>query len=257
MFYFDSNSILVDNDHANKDLLWYQPEEELEFNRNKRVVDPKYLESDIHYTFNSQGYRTKELHNVDDDFVLIFGCSHTEGIGLHNEDIWCNQLCDKIGIDRINLGKAGTGPDIQYINTLQYISNNYPKPRLVIYQWPQTFRRSFAYNHNNQIVFKHHNINSKSEKQDTNWFLKRYCGKDTGEMYMNNYVSFNAVNLMWNFIDVRVYNWTWSGDFNFTDSRLHTVTTTDTGRARDMMHDGSDIHKQVADQLYKNVDIIL
>jgi hypothetical protein len=257
MLHFNSNSILVDTDHVNKNLLWYQPEEEFEFLKNKDVVDSKYLNNDIYYTFNEYGYRTKNFSDVDSDFVLIFGCSHTEGIGLHEEDIWCNQLCDKIGIDRINLGKAGSGPDIQYINSLQYIKNNFPKPKLVVIQWPQTFRRSFAYNDNENIVLKHHNVSSKTEKQDSNWFLKRYCGSDTSEMFMNNYMALNATNMMWNSIGVPVYNWSWTGDFDFNDCRIRIVETQDTGRARDMMHDGADIHKQVIDQIHKDVDKLL
>lgn len=257
MLRFCSDSVLLDCDHSNKDLLWYYPEEQIEFEKNKKRVDPKYLTRDIQYTFNSQGYRTKELNELDDKFVLILGCSHTEGIGLFNEDIWCNQLCDRLGIDRLNLGKAGSGPDIQYINSLQYVKNNYPTPDLVIIQWPQTFRRSFSYNTNDGIVLKHHNVNTQDERRDTEWFLNRYCGEDTAEMYVNNYTAYNSTNILWKSVNVPVYNWTWTGDFDFDDCGLKLITTEDTGRARDMMHDGTDIHTQVVDQLYKDVDRLL
>ena len=257
MLHFSSTSILVDKDHANKDLLWYDPGEQKEFKKNKHLVDSKYLDKDIHYSFNDEGYRTKNFEDAENEFVLIFGCSYTEGIGLHNEDIWCNQLCDRIGIDRINLGKTGSGPDIQYINSLQYIKNNYPLPKLVAIQWPQQFRRSFAYNKNNSVVLQHHNVNSKREKQDTDWFLNRYCGTDNAEMFMNNYMALNATNMLWSSVNIPVYNWSWTGDFDFDDSRLKMVNTQDTGRARDMMHDGADIHKQVVDQIRKDIDKLL
>jgi len=237
--------------------LWISNAEKIEFKKNRNRVDPKYLENDIHYKFNKQGYRTKDFDKVDNDFVLVFGCSYTEGVGLHDEDIWCNQLCKRIDIDCINLGKSGSGPDIQYINSLQYIKNNYPKPKLVIIQWPQTFRRSFAYLQDDEIVLQHHNVNSKVEKQDTAWFLKRYCGEDNSEMFMNNYISLNATNILWNTINVPVYNWSWKGDFDFNDPRLNIVETVDTGRARDMMHDGADIHTQVVDKIYKDIDKML
>ena len=264
MLQFTSTSILVDTRRATKNLLWYHPDEQKEFKKDKHLVDLKYLQSDIYYTFNKEGYRSKNFEDVENEFVLIFGCSHSEGIGLHEEDIWCNQLCNRIGIDRINLGKSGTGPDIQYINSLQYIKNNYLRPKLVVIQWPQTFRRSFAYTKRNgplrlkrNIVLQHHNVNSKKEKQDTDWFLNRYCGGDTAEMFMNNYIAFNATNMLWNSVNVPVYNWSWTGDFEFNDERIKMVETEHTGYARDMMHDGTDIHTQVVDQIYKNVNKML
>ena len=254
---FKPDSLLIDQDHINLCQPYHAPEEYVEFKKNRNRVDPKYLEREIEYKFNSLGYRSSDINDLDSEFVLIFGCSHTEGIGLHNEDIWCNQLCDRIGIDRINLGKAGTGPDIQYINSLQYIKNNYTLPKLVVIQWPQTFRRSFAYNKNNSVVLQHHNINSKKEKQDTDWFLNRYCGTDNAEMFMNNYMALNATSMLWSSVNVPVYNWSWTGDFDFDDHRLKMVETQDTGRARDMVHDGADIHTQVVDQIYKDIDKLL
>lgn len=254
---FEINSILIDKDHVNVCQTYYQPEELAEFEKNKHKVNPIYLEKDIEYKFNSLGYRTKNVTDLDNEFVLIFGCSHTEGIGHFNNDIWCNQLCDRINIDRLNLGKAGTGPDIQYYNTVQYIKNKYPLPRLVIYQWPQTFRKSFSYVQDKELILKHHNVNNETEKQDTDWFLKRYC-EEPGEMLINNYFFFTACNELWKSINIPVYNWSWSGDFEMQyDSSLHLIETVDTGRARDMMHDGPDIHSQVVDQIIEDIDKLL
>lgn len=252
-----ADNIIIDHKRKNKkNQLGYNDEEYNLFVKNKHKVDPIYLKKDIIYNFNQQGYRTKNIGDLHKNFVLIFGCSHTEGIGNFEEDIWCSQLLNKIGLDFLNLGKAGTGPDIQYINTLQWIKNALPKPMLVIYQWPQTFRKSFCYSQSNVLVLKHHNVNSKQEKLDTNWYLKRYCIEE-GEMCLNNYKDFETCNLLWNLQNVPVINWTWQGDFEREYKNLHIIETKDTGRARDLMHDGADIHKQVAEQLTPIIDKVL
>lgn len=253
---FNENSILVDSQRKGITTTFWDNNEYTIFKKNQKKVDPVYLERDIEYCFNSQGYRTKEIKNLDKEFVLVFGCSHTEGVGNFEEDIWCSQLLTNKGIDFLNLGKAGSGPDIQYLNTLQWIKNNYPLPVLVIYQWPQTFRKSFSYKKREKIFLKHHNVNNSIEKKDTEWYLKRYCVEE-GEMTVNNYKDYASSNLLWNLIDVPVLNWTWQGDFETDYDNLNIIETEDTGRARDLMHDGPDIHRQVADKLTPIIDKLL
>lgn len=253
---FKENSILTDNSRKNKKTISYDSKEYEIFQKNKDKINPAYLKRDIEYSFNSYGYRTKNLEDLNKDFVLVFGCSHTEGVGNFEEDIWCSQLLDNKNIDFLNLGKAGSGPDIQYLNTLQWIKNNYPLPNLVIYQWPQTFRKSFSYKNGDNIFLKHHNVNNYSEKRDTEWYLKRYCVEE-GELEVNNYKDYTSSNLLWNLIDVPVINWTWQGDFETDYDNLHIIETVDTGRARDLMHDGADIHRQVAEQLSPLIDKLI
>lgn len=247
---FVEDDILIDSEHKNKCLPYYVKEELEDFEKSKDLVDPKYLETPIEYKFNSHGYRTKNIQDLDKEFVLVFGCSHTEGVGNFDEDIWCSQLLSRFDLDFLNLAKAGTGPDIQYLNTLQYIKSHYPRPKAVIYQWPQSFRKSFAYSQGKKIILKHHNINNKTEKRDTNWYIKRYCN-ELGEMMISNYACYTAVNLLWKNIEIPVLNWSWQGDFKNNYKDLHIIKTRDTGRARDLMHDGADIHRQVAVKLEK------
>jgi len=254
---FCESDLLVDHDRVNKKFLQgWDNNEYNKFKKNKSKVNPIYLEKDIEYTFNQQGYRTKDIQELDNDFVLVFGCSHTEGVGNFEEDIWCSQLLKTKGIDFLNLGKAGTGPDIQYLNTMQYVRNKFPLPRLVIYQWPQTFRKSFSYKRNKNIVLKHYNVNTQYQKLDTDWYLNRYCS-ETSEMKVNNYRDYHSTNLLWQLKNIPVLNWSWTGDFECDFESLHLIETEDTGRARDLMHDGPDIHRQVAQQLLPLVDRLL
>lgn len=252
-----ADDILIDNERKNKkNQIGYDEVEYNLFLKNRHKVDPKYLGKDIIYNFNQQGYRTKDIHDLEKEFVLVFGCSHTEGIGNFEEDIWCSQLLNKKGIDFLNLGKAASGPDVQYLNTVQWIKNSLPLPTLVIYQWPQTFRKSFCYSENNNLVLKQNNLFFEHEKLDSNWYLKRYCIEE-GEMCLNNYRDFETCNLLWDKQNVPVINWSWQGDFEKEYKNLQIIETEDTGRARDLMHDGPDIHRQVAEQLNPIIDKLL
>lgn len=243
------NTLLIDEYQQGRTTEWCYADDEEHFNKNKTRpdFDQVYLTSKIEYKFNSDGYRTKEYSSLDKDFVLAFGCSHTEGVGLRNEDVWINNLCDKIGIDRCNLGKGGSGPDIQYINTLQYIKNKYPMPKLVIYQWPQSVRKSFGYYEDGVHALEHYSTLSKHRSRDYKWFVGRYSA-EPGEYMINNYIHYTQSNMLWKMLGVPVVNWTFAPDFELPGI-FQPETRHDHKLARDMAHNGIKDHHSIADQL--------
>lgn len=263
MLKLEKNDLLIDLGLVNHVGEFQHLDEKKDFEKHKKITNPYYLgDKKIEYRYNNKGYRTKNIEDLDKDFVLLFGCSHTEGIGHFYEDIWCNVLLDRIGIDRLNLAKAGSGPDIQYYNTLQYIKCKYPKPKMVIYQWPESTRKSFSYFEDNGYFLKHHHVTSKTATKDTKWYLRRYC-TDRSELETNSYFWYTASNLLWQQLGVPVYNWSWTFDFESQLIDLRLVETWDTNydriksRARDRMHDGPEKHKQTADSIFKDVDNLL
>jgi hypothetical protein len=70
-----------------------------EKNCNKFGKEWYYYENEIIYKFNSWGYRTKEFHELDKDYMLTFGCSNTEGIGLNSNDTWTTNLSKTLNLD--------------------------------------------------------------------------------------------------------------------------------------------------------------
>lgn len=247
MLKFKQNDILVDEKYANRTLEWYSSDDKKSFRKNG---DNPYT-FNIEYSFNSKGYRTKEISDVDKDFILVMGCSYTEGVGLRYDHIWCDILCKKLGIDHLNLSKSSVGPDIIYLNSYQYIKNEFPIPKMVIFQWPQNARKFFAYKHMQDIVLKHYSISNLHEnKKDMNWYKNRYC-KDLGEMTISNYLHYNVTNNFWRSINVPVFNWTWQGDFEppIDAPGLYPVVNENSDKARDMQHDGPLVHQEVADKL--------
>tara|TARA_B100000029_G_scaffold70481_2_gene62611 strand:- start:416 stop:1261 length:846 start_codon:yes stop_codon:yes gene_type:complete len=250
---------------------WYSTDNENLFKMNLKDIgsDWEYADSEktLRYDFNSWGYRAKELDYLDKDNILVMGCSITEGIGLYQEDIWCNQLGQALDIDILNLGKGGVGPDILYINTVLFIKNIYPKlrkkkPNLIIYQWPHSYRKSFAHTTHNttDLEFTNHNINTVASNIDHTWFITRYL-KENGEMYKDTYINFCAINNMWKALDVPVLHWSYINDFqlhlDIQNVQNIIIASENMDKARDLQHDGKLAHSQVVDELIPKVKKML
>ena len=74
-------------------------------NLKTQPLDWHYRNNKIQYNYNSDGYRTKEFKEVDwKNSIVMFGCSVTNGIGLHEEDTIPYRLEQQLGISVINMG---------------------------------------------------------------------------------------------------------------------------------------------------------
>jgi len=252
MLHFDPNDILIDRECINAKLDWCKGD-------TPESATP--YDKPISYNFNSKGYRTKEIEDLQKDFILTFGCSYTQGIGLAKEDMWAELLAQELNMDLLNLGVGGTGPDIIHLNTLQYTKLNYPKPKCVVVQWPQSTRKSFAYkdtvgdgiclmDRNVQNTFDH----THYEKKDSSWYFERYI-TETGELEVNNYIWYTAVNSMWRNYDVPVVNWTYDDDFLDEEHFDITKVIIDQNyrKARDGKHEGPGVQKYVVKRIVSKV----
>lgn len=235
--------------------IWYTSTDDKEtFKKNKTILgkDWKYYDNPILYKFNSSGYRTKEISELSNKFMLVFGCSYTEGIGLHTEDIWTHHVSTYLQHDLYNHAKGGTGMDIQYYNGTLWNMSRRSKPELVIAQWPYKFRKSFGYRDGSYI-----NILDPTETNnlDDKWWKKRYIN-DTGEMELNILNWFENFNNTWKLAGVPVLNFTWDSDLaeHLTRSRyqIHRIKPKNHDKARDCQHDGELFHKETAD-IIKNL----
>jgi len=269
MIYSPYKPLLYFPELAGKSLHWYCGDNERSYRTyNKKGWEYYNTADDLEYNFNSLGYRTKELTALNSPYILVFGCSYTEGVGLYEEAIWCNKIAKMFNIDVINLGKAGTGPDIIAYNTQLFIKNKFVLPKCVLIQWPQSTRKSFAYVDGKELRLEDRNIqwdnvlNDKTaptyEMADSQWYFKRWVAED-GQLNYENIGHLNAVNNIWNTLNIPVLNWTFQSDFvtMFDKDMVQTVKTNMTGRARDMQHDGEDIHDQVVEQIKGKVECMI
>lgn len=203
----------------------------------------------IEYKFNSLGYRTKEIDDLDKDFILSFGCSYTEGVGLNTNQIWIDHVANNLGIDYYNAAKQATGIDFVYLNNLLWVNSSLPKPKLVIIQWPYKARKSFGFKEDYGIRFADM---SETSTPDGKWWGKRYL-TDTGDMSINVWSWFEAVNNSWKMLGVPVFNFSWDDDLEeeLTRSKykLWFINPIARDKARDNGHDGPKFHAETAEKI--------
>lgn len=118
--------------------------------RNRATINKRFTADNVVYTYNDLGYRTIDFNSVDSDFVLCFGCSYTEGVGVTDSETWPAMLEKLIETQTINLGMGGSSMDIQLINATQWIKNKMPLPRAVVLQIPEVTRTANAWLRYNQ-----------------------------------------------------------------------------------------------------------
>ena len=105
--------------------------------------DGLYIKNPIEYTVNRFGYRSKYSDIPNTDYILVLGCSHTFGFGLHEEHRYSNLLEDHYNNPVINIGFPGTAPNFIRDNIFQLFVSGRRMPKLVIIQWPNTIRLTF------------------------------------------------------------------------------------------------------------------
>lgn len=249
----DKGSELVYSENVNQTINFYSTDNEKLFRKNEKSMgkDWKYYNSTIEYKFNSFGYRTKEISELSSDFLLTFGCSYTEGVGLHQNEVWPEHVSKSLNLDLYNHAKHSTGMDIQCYNAHLWAMSNKPKPKLVIIQWPYKTRKCFAYRTSKSIILRDM---SYTNTVDGKWWEKRYV-QDTGELEMNLLLWFESFNNIWKVEGVPVLNFTWDNDLmeHLSRSRyqLHRIKTNTFDKARDLDHDGPGRHEETAHKISK------
>lgn len=255
----------------------WTPDDDLkkyENNKSSGNIPEKYLDpSVVQYEYNSLGYRTKEFDEFKSvEFILCMGCSYTEGTGLNNNEVWHHLLGKHFNLPVMNLGVGGSGSDTIAFNTLQYVKNKLPKPKLVIFQWPGAYRKMFVgerhrgepYTINSFVPSVQHDSNDVLENIDLKFLQERYIVyKELA--YLNQYTDYMTANTLFSGIGVPTFNFTFSNDnefqmnYLFDKLQMKDVVTseTDADVARDAMHPGTRHHENYAKILLPDIGEIL
>ena len=223
-----------------------------------------YYNNPINYEFNSFGYRTSELHEIDDNFIVSFGCSFTMGIGLHKKDIWIEKLGEKLGKKTLNLALEGVGNSTTFYNSFlffEWCKKNSIKPDGVFIQLTFNHRREFFYTTEEKeinIGYTPSIINPTDEHdidfyQDAQWFKKRY-NADSAERTVISDIYPKVIKELWGSIGTPVFFFSFGNDFKkdllFTNDieveeiQLNNLFEQD--YARDLLHNGRKEHELAA-----------
>jgi hypothetical protein len=241
-------------------------------NKKKLGNEWYYYNKKIEYKYNSWGYRCKEFDDLNDDYILTFGCSFTEGIGLHRSDMWTTKLGKKTGLDVFNLGMGGTGVDFQFYNTTlihNYILKKNKPPKLVIYQWPFEHRTTYLFKESivDKEVIGLLPFSVSHESENVYYFEKWYSHsfiENEGELIKQSNIYPMVCNNIWKSMGIDVINWTWETDFTMkhcdifsNDIELHNIIDTTNYTARDCTHNGHLSQDIVVDFLLDKISSLI
>jgi hypothetical protein len=115
-----------------------------EGNLKTQPQDWIYRDKRVIYSRNSHGHRSKEISDLDKDFILFIGCSITVGSAVKLEETFPYLVSQKLCIDYYNLAVEGAGWDLIAYNLGSWFKNIKRKPKAIVINWPQlsrTFRQ--------------------------------------------------------------------------------------------------------------------
>jgi len=247
--FYNDKPLLFRSELVNKTLNWYSTDSKDLFKQQSKDFKKNH-EHEIVYKFNSLGHRTKEISDLNRDFLLTFGCSYTEGVGLNTDKIWNDRVSKDLKLDLYNCALEASGMDVQYYNATLWKNSKLPIPKLVIVQWPQKARKQFGLHRHDHIELR--DMTSPSTK-DGVWWGRRYL-LDVGEMYLNNFMWFENFNNIWQSMNVPVLNFTWDDDdleviLKRSKYKIWAIVPDTLDKARDNGHDGPEFHRGTAEQL--------
>ena len=103
---------------------------------DKEIVGNGSDLGNCYYTFNELGFRG-DSPKKKGTRIMSVGCSHTEGIGVHNHQTWSHYLTRmmKSGVD-LNLGVNGRSNDYISRAILTWVDELNPDLVLVMYTYP-------------------------------------------------------------------------------------------------------------------------
>jgi hypothetical protein len=118
-------------------------------NANKTVVET-YGTHLVEYKYNSTGYRTHEFINTTSPYIVVFGSSHTQGVGLDDKDRWTTHLEELTGLPVFAVADGGNSSKIILKNLSNWLLSDMPTPAAIILQWPPT-HRLYVWKNSNRI----------------------------------------------------------------------------------------------------------
>jgi hypothetical protein len=141
---------------------------------------------------------------------MTVGCSHTEGVGVNDNQTWSYQLSSLLNYNHINFGFTGRSND--YICRVILTYTDLVNPDFIFVLYTDTHRREY-YTHNGGIEPYQHN--------SWGWFSENENEKTSMDILSNNNDDF--INWYKNHLLITYYlkskgiKWKWESTFVETD----------------------------------------
>jgi hypothetical protein len=108
--------------------------------------------NEIHRTeMNSEYHRTISLDTITSDYILVCGCSQSQGESVALEKTYSSILQETLGIPVYNMSISGSGCDFISTNIQEWCGNFPIKPKHVVIQWSHIDTR--MYHERDQMLY--------------------------------------------------------------------------------------------------------
>jgi len=222
--------------------------------KNLQSADPDWIYRDnpIQYEVNSNNYRCPEFSDIDwNNSVLIFGCSHVFGTGLHTQDTVSEQLENQLGSPVVNLGVPASSMYFSFLNQV-ILKKNKIKPKAVINIWTSVERYSLFKEDKNEPlplgpwIFNNEVFESNNESAID--FYTQWTNHYNNILHYGIMLS-DTVNIFWN--DIPHIECTF---FSNTAESLGIKLIDQIDYGRDFYHPGKNTINMLAEFLANNID---
>lgn len=251
--------------------IWHPDDSKENWLNNKERLPDRYQNKEaVSYIYNSTGYRGgKEILDYKGDYLVSFGCSNTEGLGINYEETYSYLLAEKLGVDVMNLGIAGSSIEFVATNIVQFAKliceRKLRAPKYVTVQWPGCYRKTFTemllhgeyYILNNLNITNDNNDATLADKYDREWATNRYVTY-TEHLNYEGYKNISSSHLILELLGVNLVHFEVSADarrednYLLRDFNMYDIPFMQDEEpfARDMIHAGVESNARWADTLY-------
>lgn len=220
--------------YRNQEVKWLCIDSEQRYQENlknnyEKLKKYGWLDKEISYKLNSEGFRSDDFSN--DDSIVFFGPSITMGIGLSIEDIYPTLVANELKLKCFNLAIAGTSNDTSF--RLAYTWLERIKPKIVVFhsEWKERLELlDYDFSHN------------LSPAEVKSQFFKVWLEVDENS-YLNKLKNSLAIQCL-------------CQQHNIKFIELDRKSTIDTyidyeSEARDLLHPGPKAHRAYSDIILK------
>jgi hypothetical protein len=222
---------------ANTTRLWHGSDSEQEFNNNlldeykrNQLAELGWLETEITYKFNQQGFRTDEF-DTELSAGLAIGCSFTQGTGVLQEFTWPEILSRKLNFPIWNLGVAGCSMDTVF-RLLEYWLPVLT-PKFVFLACPPRYRL--------EVIDYDGGFSNFSPGRPDHLIYKQWIINDAN-IKLNFRKNLLAITALCNQYNVPLLSLTADQDFEHDHS------------ARDLAHPGPESYEKFADKMIQKLE---